>query len=201
MSRIARVRSMRRAVVIALLGSLTGVSVASAAPPVDPETLIPPPPNATCRETSRFIVCDTAFEIHLVNEPIDFGLPCGLLYETVDDVRRGKRWYDAETLTIVKRLVFQNMEGTWSLSPDVLDPVVHISASANWRNLEFPDPFDESTWPTTFHGDGFTASAPGHGVIIHSAGIDKPDEPHRGVDTGFVDMPEIATELCEALSG
>ena len=106
-----RTQPLRRAAVIAILATLVGGTAAAAKAPVDPDTLVPPPPNATCQATGRFIVCDTSFAIHLVNEPIDFGLPCGIVYETVDDVRRGERWYDADTLTIVKRLVFQDMAG------------------------------------------------------------------------------------------
>jgi hypothetical protein len=186
-------------VTIAMLGAVLAATATAARTPVDPETLIPPPPNATCHEAGRQIVCDTAFEIHLTNEPVDFGLPCGIVFETTDDVRRGTRWYDADTFTIAKRLVFQDMTGMWSLSPDGSGPVVRISAHANWRNLEFPDPFDESTWPTTFHGNGFTASAPGYGVIIHFAGLDEPDGTHHGAATPFLDDPEIADEICDAL--
>ena len=197
-----RFKSLWRAAAIATFGSLVGGSAAIAGTPVDPETLIPPPPNATCMETGNFIVCDTSFVIEGVNVPIDdFGLPCGTVYETMDDVRRGKRWYDADTLTIVRRLVFQDMEGSWSLSPDGSGPVVGISAHSNWRNTEFPDPFDESTWPTTSHGDGFTASAPGHGVIIHFAGQDESDGTHHGAATGFLDDPAIAAEICDAMGG
>ena len=136
-----------------------------------------------------------------MNVPVDFGLECGTVYETLDDVRSGKRWYDADSLLIVKRLVFQDLEGSWSLSADGSGPQVRLSAHANWRNTEFPDPFDESTWPTTLHGNSITASAPGHGVIIHFAGLDRPDGTHHGAATGFLDVPEIAAETCEALGG
>ena len=196
-----RFKSLWRAAAIAALVSLIGGSAAVASTPVDPETLIPPPPNATCMESGRFIICDTSFVIEGVNEPIDFGLPCGTVYETVDDVRRGIRWYDADTLTIVRRLVFQGMEGTWSLSPEGSGHVVRISAHANWRNEEFSDPFDESTWPTTNHGSKFTASAAGYGVIIHDTGLFEPDGTHHGVSTGFLDDPEIAAEICDAMGG
>jgi hypothetical protein len=85
------------------------VPVANAGTTVDPETLIPPPPpGSQCTATGAFIICATSFEVHTVNEPIlDFDLPCGTIYETIDDVRRGIRWYDVDDLTIVKRLVFQ----------------------------------------------------------------------------------------------
>ena len=87
------------------------------------------------------------------------------------------------------------------MSPDGSGPTVRISARANWRNTEFPDPLDESTWPTTFHGNAFTASAPGHGVIIHDAGLFEPDGTHHGASTGFFEVPEIAAEMCDAMGG
>ena len=202
MSRFAPARSMRRAAAIAIFGTLVGASVASARTPVDPGTLIPPPPpGSTCEATGRFIVCDTSFEIHGVNVPIDFGLACGTVYESLDDVRRGKRWYDADSLLIVKRLVFQDLAGTWSLSPDGSGPVIRLSAHSSWSNVEFPDPFDESTWPTALHGNALTASAPGHGVIIHFAGLDRPDGTHHGAATDFLDAPDVAAEACDALGG
>jgi len=64
------------------------VSVVLAAPvfagtPVDPDSLQPVPPNATCRDDGRQIICDTFLEESAVNEAIeDFDLPCGTIYET-----------------------------------------------------------------------------------------------------------------------
>ncbi len=195
-------RSTRFAVAVALavvtaLGAQASVLAAS----VDPDTLVPVPPNAECRVTGQHVICETAFVASLVNEPIlDFDLPCGMLYETIEDVRRGIRWYDADTLTIVKRAVFQNARGYWSLSPTGDGPRVTLMAQANWVNTEFPDPLDEETWPTTSHGDAFKLSAPGYGVIVQFAGQDETDGTHHGV-ARWIDDPAVAAELCAALTG
>jgi hypothetical protein len=195
-----RIRSLRRAAAIALLTTVLAVPSAFASSTVDPNTLIPPPPpGAECRATGAFVICHTDFVETAVNEPI-FDLPCGTIYETINDVRRGIRWYDSSDLTIVKRLVFQDAEGTWSLSPTGDGPTVTLTAHSNWRNLEFPDPLDESTWPTTFHGNGFTLAAPGFGVIAHIAGLDLPDGTHHGV-ARVTEDPAVAAELCSALGG
>jgi hypothetical protein len=56
---------------------------ASAGAIVDPNTLQPVPPNATCREAGGQVICDTFLVEEVVNEPItDFDLPCGTIYET-----------------------------------------------------------------------------------------------------------------------
>jgi hypothetical protein len=195
-----RIRSLRRAAVIAVVATVLTVPSAFAGSTVDPNTLIPPPPpGAECSATGAFVICHTDFVESALNEPI-FDLPCGTIYETINDVRRGIRWYDSSDLMIVKRLVFQDAEGTWSLSPTGDGPTVMLTAHSNWRNLEFPDPLDESTWPTTFHGNGFTLQAPGFGVIAHIAGLDLPDGTHHGV-ARVIEDPTVAAELCSALGG
>jgi hypothetical protein len=171
---------------------------AAAGPTVDPSTLEPaPPPGAVCRADGPWVICQTTFLLDLVNEPIaDFDLPCGTLYETIYDLREGIRWYlDGK---LVKRFVSQNAEGTWSLSPTGAGPAVTVALHANWRN-EYAVPGDESSGPQTFHGSGFTIRAPGVGVIAHIAGLDLPDEPHRGVFR-ITDDPQVAAALCAALT-
>ena len=65
-----------------------------AGPIVDPNTLQPVPPNATCRDAGRQIICDTFIEEFFVNEPIaDFDLPCGTIYESGHFRGDGTRWY------------------------------------------------------------------------------------------------------------
>jgi hypothetical protein len=201
--RRARLRALVGAGILALAG-LVGIAVPAAAGPlVDPDTLQPPPPpGAECRLDGQRIICQTGVVFTLVNEPIlDFQPPCGTLYETSTDIRRGIRWYDSSDRRLVTRFVNQDMEGTWSLSPTGDGPTVTISAHANWRNVNIDADADESTWPTTVHGDGFTAQAPGFGVIAHIAGLDPPDGTHRGVFRVFEDDPEVAAKLCAALTG
>ena len=98
------------------------------------------------------------------------------------------------------RFVTQDFEGTWSLSPTGAGPTVTVTAHSNWRNVNIDADADESTWPTTFHGNGFMIRAPGFGVIVHIAGLDLPDGTHHGVARSFED-PEVAAELCAALTG
>jgi hypothetical protein len=171
---------------------------AGAGPIVDPTALQPePPPGAVCRADGPWTICQTTFLVEVVNEPIlDFGLPCGTIYETIFDLREGIRWYlDGK---LVKRFVSQNAEGTWSLSPTGAGPVVTVALHANWRN-EYAVPGDESSGPQTSHGNGFTLRAPGVGVIAHIAGLDLPDGTHRGVFR-ITDDPQVAAALCAALT-
>jgi hypothetical protein len=202
-----RERAPLRALVIASVLALAGLiwmgTPAAAGPLIDPSTLQPPPPpDAECQADGAWIICHTGLVFTPVNEPIlDFQLPCGTLYETSTDIRRGIRWYDSSDRRLVTRFVTQDMEGTWSLSPTGDGPTVTISAHANWRNVNIDADADESTWPTTVHGDGFTARAPGFGVIAHIAGLDSPDGTHRGVFRVLEDDPEVAAELCAALTG
>jgi hypothetical protein len=193
---------MRR-LTVASVAALSGVLIwmaapAAAGPVVDPGMLQPePPPGAVCRADGPWTICQTVFLVDVVNEPIfDFGLPCGTVYETIYDLREGIRWYlDGK---LVKRFVSQNAEGTWSLSPTGDGPTVTIALHANWRN-EYAIPGDESSGPETFHGSGFTARAPGVGVIAHFAGLELPDGTHRGV-ARFVDDPQVAAAVCAALT-
>jgi hypothetical protein len=188
---------------VALVAALGGVLIwmaapAAAGPVVDPGTLQPePPPGAVCRADGPWTICQTVFLVDVVNEPIiDFGLPCGTLYETVYDLREGIRWYlDGK---LVKRFVSQNAEGTWSLSPTGDGPTVTIAFHANWRN-EYAIPGDESSGPEVLHGSGFSVRAPGVGVIAHVAGLELPDGTHRGV-LRFIDDPQVAAAVCAALT-
>ena len=195
-------RALTRVGVLALAAGLIGMAVPAAAGPlVDPSTLQPPPPpGSECRLDGAWIICHTSLVFTPVNEPIlDLQLPCGTIYETATDVRRGIRWYDSSTGRLVTRFVTQDLEGTWSLSPTGAGPTVTITAHANWRNVNIDADADESTWPTTFHGNGFTIRAPGFGVIVHIAGLDLPDGTHRGV-ARVIEDPAVAAELCAALT-
>ena len=77
-----------------VIASLVLAAPAQAGPIVDPDTLQPVPPNATCRDAGRQIICDTFLEESFVNEPIaDFDLPCGTIYESGQFRGDGTRWY------------------------------------------------------------------------------------------------------------
>jgi hypothetical protein len=198
---LKRSRARTRVGLLAVAGVMWMAGPAAAGPLVDPDTLQPPPPpGSECRLDGAWIICHTSLVFAPVNEPIlDFRLPCGTLYETASDVRRGIRWYDSSTGRLVTRFVTQDFEGTWSLSPTGAGPTVRVTAHANWRNVNIDADADESTWPTTFHGNGFTIQAPGFGVIVHIAGLDLPDGTHRGV-ARVIEDPEVAAELCGALT-
>ena len=177
---------------------LAAAAPASAGPTVDPSTLTPPPPpGAECRLDGRWIICQTSLVIELVNEPI-VELPCGQIYETSTDVRSGIRFYNTEGL-LVKRFATQDVEGTWSLSPTGEGPTVDVRAHANWWII-LAVPGDESTGELTQHGNEFTASSPGFGVIAHIAGLDLPEGDHSGVFRVVEEDPEVAAELCAALT-
>lgn len=183
-------------VTVAGLGATT--SHAAGGTPVDPDTLTPPPPpGAACYEAGQQVICDTTFEVHLLNEPA-FELPCGLLYETIDDVRRGIRWYSDSLLT--KRLVFQQAAGFWTLSPDGSGPRVLISSHANWRNVGFDPTTPEEEWPTTFHGMQFQIKDEAGTVIFQISGRESPDGFTGRGDFAEFESPELQERLCDALT-
>jgi hypothetical protein len=197
----APLRALLGASVLAVAGLIWMAVPAAAGPLIDPSTLQPPPPpGAECQADGAWIICETELVLTPVNEPIlDFELPCGTVYETSTDIRRGIRWYDSSDRRLVTRFVTQDLEGTWTLSPTGAGPTATVSVHANWRNVNIDADADESTWPTTVHGDGLTVQAPGFGVIAHVAGLDSPDGTHRGVFR-LPEDPEVAAELCAALT-
>jgi hypothetical protein len=174
---------------------------AAASKAVDPAALTPAPllvgAEAECRADGRWILCHTTLALELVNEPV-FDLTCGTVYETSRDVRLGIRWYNAADSVIVKRHVTEDLGGAWSLSPDGAGPTVAISAHTNWYDSQYADPNDIDSGVTESHGE-FTVRAPGFGVIAHVAGLDRPDDTHRGVFRPIED-PAVAATLCDALT-
>jgi hypothetical protein len=200
-----RGRAPLRALVIASVLALAGLiwmgAPAAAGPTVDPSMLTPPPPpGAECRLDGRWIICQTSLVIDQVNEPIGIVLPCGEIYDTSHDVRRGIRFYNSEGL-LVRRLATQDSEGTWSLSPTGEGPTVDLRVNANWW-IVLAVPGDESTGALTQHGNEVTISSPGSGVILHIAGLDLPEGDHRGVFRIIEDaQAQVAADLCEALTG
>ena len=179
----------------------TALAFAAADKAVEPAALTPAPllvgAQAECQADGRWIICHTILALEPVNEPV-FDLPCGTVYETSRDVRLGTRWYNAADSVIVKRHVTQDVEGTWSLSPEGAGPTLAISAHVNWYDSQYADPTDIDSGVGASHGE-FTAQAPGFGVIAHIAGLDRPDDTHRGVFQPIED-PAVAAELCAALT-
>ena len=180
-----------------LAGSVVAAAPSAFAgpPTVDPSTLQPVPPEATCRLDGRFVICQTAF-----HEPADAApileLPCGTLYETVRDDREGIRWYEDGLL--VRRFVSRRMSGYWTLSPTGDGPRVRISGHSNWWT-DYPVPGDESSEQLTFHGLDLLARAPGGGIVAQITGLFLPDETHHGIFR-IPEDPEVAAALCDALS-
>jgi hypothetical protein len=164
---------------------------------VDPNTLTPVPPNATCRDDGPQIICDTFVVEDAVNQPVnDFDLLCGTIYETSHYRGDGTRWY-VDRL-VVRRHVAASLDGTWSLSPTGAGPTVKISGYWSFWTI-WTTPGDDSTAvDTSTSGSDFKVSAPGFGVIVHNAGHTYPDGTHHGI-TAFPFTPEVKAALCAAL--
>ena len=67
-----------------------------------------------------------------------------------------------------------------------------------WYDSQYADPNDIDSGVGASHGE-VTVQAPGFGVIAHIAGLDRPDDTHRGVFRPIED-PAAAAELCAALT-
>jgi hypothetical protein len=190
--------------------TLTAIALASAAllaatparagGPVDLDDLVPsPPPGADCELDGNWVICHTAVVHDPVDEPI-LELPCGTVYETAIDARRGIRWYDAGSGVLQKRFVAQDLDGMWSLSPTGGGVTVAITAHAIYWNVgPFEDPEDPDSWPVAQHGVGITLQARGVGVILQSP-VPDIDDPAHGL-AELVQLPAVASELCEVLQG
>ena len=198
-----RLGSTRRSL-LALFAAFAGgvmmllAAPAAAGPLVDPSTLEPEPPNAVCREDGRQVICDTFFVEEAVNEATGDVLPCGAIYQTSHYRGDGTRWYvDGK---VVRRHVAASLDGTWSLSPTGAGPTVKISGYwSTWT--VWTTPGDDSTAvDTRISGGEFKVSAPGFGVIVHSAGVAYPDGTHNGTSTEFPFTPETEAALCAALT-
>lgn len=164
---------------------------------VDPASLTPVPPNATCQRAGVNYVCKTAFDIHLVDEPA-FELPCGLVHETIDDLREGRRWYDADR-RLVRRHVTAQADGYWSLSPTGDGPRVAITAHSNWSDV-YAVPGDESSASQDSRGVHLSASAPGYRNAFHIAGRFTGEDALTGRFVAW-DSPGAVADLCAALTG
>lgn len=193
------VRTAVTAVAVSCAGAFWGTAPAVAGGSVDPSTLVPePPPGATCFATGAGVTCHTTFDANEQNQPA-FELPCGQVYESAQDVRRGTRWYVNGFLD--RRFVFQNASGSWSLSPTGDGPVVSWTAHANWQNIHLDATSDEETWPTVNHGMSLRITAPDGSLLFQYAGLDSTDGHHGLGDYSYLDSPAGQAAVCAALTG
>lgn len=195
---------IRRLVPCLLLiaGALAVTAPAALADPpsVDPSTLQPPPPpDARCERTGRYVICHTVIDFSVEAEAItDLGLPCGTIYITATDVRHGLRFY--ENGLLVRRHVTApgGVSGFISLSATDEGPRVEVVGHLNWWST-FSVPGDEDTESTTSHGLDFRLKSPDGGILAIIAGRTDPEGAHTGV-ARVVEDPAIAKAVCAALT-
>jgi hypothetical protein len=187
---------------ILIAGTLAVITPAASADPpsVDPSTLQPPPPpDARCDTTGRYVICHTVIDFSVEAEPVtDLGLPCGTIYFTATDVRHGLRFY--ENGLLVRRHVTApgGVSGFNSLSPTGEGPRVELVGHLNWWST-FSVPGDEDTESTTSHGLDIRLRSPDGEIIAIIAGRTDPEGSHTGV-ARFVEDPAIAEAICAALT-
>jgi hypothetical protein len=188
------------AVVLAGVLAAAATNALAGTPSVDPSTLQPPPPtDARCVPTGRYVICHTVIDFSVEAEPVtDLGLPCGTIYFTATDVRHGLRFY--ENGLLVRRHVTApgGVSGFNSLSPTGEGPRVELVGHLNWWST-FSVPGDEDTESTTSHGLDIRLKSPDGGIIAIIAGRNDPEGTHSGV-ARFVEDPAIAGAICAALT-
>ena len=188
---------------VMLIGAALAVPAPAAPadpPSVDPSTLQPPPPpDARCDPTGRYVICHTVIDFSVEAEPVtDLGLPCGTIYFTATDVRHGLRFY--ENGLLVRRHVTApgGVSGFNTLSPTGEGPRVEVVGHLNWWST-FGVPGVEDTESTTAHGLDIRLKSPDGGILAISAGRTDPEEIHTGV-ARFVDDAAMAEAICTALT-
>ncbi len=155
-----------RALVLALVVLVTVAPASMARSVVDPGTLVPPPPpDAVCTEQGGFVTCDIYVLLEWTNEPA-FELPCGLVYETRYDERFVTRRFEDGLL--VRRLVHQHAEGTWSLSPSG-GTLVTYKSDATWSEV-YTVPGDPDSAVGHQRGTDYLVRSAGGGVIAQISG-------------------------------
>jgi hypothetical protein len=162
---------------------------------IDPTTLTPPlKPFRVCYEDGPWVKCDTSgpTEIYANRENSDFGLPCGVIYESATVTGHATRWY--VNLLLVERDAQQEIAGTWSLSPIGSGPTVAFAVDDSWHET-FLVPGDLSSDSEVAHGSFLRVPALGGG--FHDSGIYLPDGTHHG-PTSYTD--EAKARLCELLT-
>jgi hypothetical protein len=196
-----RVHRMLPCLVLIAGALAVAAPAASAAPPsVDTSTLQPPPPSdARCVPTGRYVICHTVIDFSVEAEPVtDLGLPCGTIYFTATDVRHGLRFY--ENGLLVRRHVTApgGVSGFVSLSATGEGPRLELVGHLNWWST-FAVPGDEESEVTTSHGLDIRLKSPDGGIVAIIAGRTDPEGTHTGV-ARFVDDPAVAEAICAALS-
>jgi hypothetical protein len=186
-----------------LIGAALAVTAPAAPadpPSVDPSTLQPPPPpDARCDPTGRYVVCHTVIDFSVEAEAItDLGLPCGTIYRTATDVRHGLRFY--ENGLLVRRHVTApgGVSGFITLSATGEGPRAEVVGHLNWWST-FSVPGDEDTESTASHGLDFRLKSPDGGILAIVAGRTDPEGAHTGV-ARVVEDPAIAEAVCAALT-
>ncbi len=183
------------------LAAVLSATPARAGGRVDLDDLVPsPPPSADCGLDGNWVICHTAVVHEPVDEPI-IELPCGTVYETAIDARRGTRWYDAGSGVMQKRFVAQDLDGMWSLSPTGRGETVAITAHATYWNIgPFADPED----PRFLAGCPARRRHHAPGTRRRRDQLQTPvpdiDDPAHGL-AELVQMPSTASALCEVLQG
>lgn len=109
------------------------------------------------------------------------------------------RWYTDGRL--VRRAVFQNASGAWSLSPDGSAPLVTWEAHDSWVNDGLDPEAPEAEWPVTTRGMVLRITGP-NGPIFQFSGLERPDGTHSGIGD-WAGFESAATEavICAALTG
>ena len=193
-------RMLPRLLLIACALAVMAPAASADPPSVDPATLQPPPPpDARCDPTGRYVICHTVIDFSVEAEAItDLGLPCGTIYITATDVRHGLRFY--ENGLLVRRHVTApgGVSGFISLSATGEGPRVEVVGHLNWWST-FSVPGDEDSESTTAHGLDIRLKSPDGGIIAIIAGRTDPEGAHSGV-ARFVDDPAIADSICAALT-
>ena len=193
-------RMLPRLLLIACALAVMAPAASADPPSVDPATLQPPPPpDARCDPTGRYVICHTVIDFSVEAEAItDLGLPCGTIYITATDVRHGLRFY--ENGYLVRRHVTApgGVAGFISRSATGEGPRLEVVGHLNWWST-FSVPGDESTESTTAHGLDIRLKSPDGGIIAIIAGRTDPEGAHSGV-ARFVDDPAIAESICAALT-
>lgn len=182
-----------RALILSLVAVAAFAPATMARSLVDPASLVPPPQaDAVCYEQGLLVQCDIYILLEWTNEP-SFELPCGVVYETRYDERFAIRWFEDGLL--VRRLVHQRAEGTWSLSPDGGGPLVTFASDATWGET-YTVPGDLDSAVGHQRGSDYLIKDAGGQVIAQISGrTHGPDEQHVG---RFVFDDAV---VCDALGG